>query len=72
MRTEKSTSNRRRAGATLVEYAILLALIATICVAAVTAVGTKVSSVYDKSNQKLILDGSGGGSGGNGNGNGKP
>jgi pilus assembly protein Flp/PilA len=37
---------RREEGATLAEYGLLLALIAGICVVAVTALGTSISSVF--------------------------
>ena len=33
-------------GATAVEYAIMLALIIVVCMSAIAALGTKVSSVY--------------------------
>ena len=33
-------------GATMVEYALMLALIAIICIVAVTAVGTKASQTF--------------------------
>jgi len=33
-------------GATLAEYGLLLALIAVICVAAIAALGTKISSMF--------------------------
>jgi pilus assembly protein Flp/PilA len=33
-------------GASLAEYGLLLALIAVVCIAAVTVLGTKVSSVF--------------------------
>jgi pilus assembly protein Flp/PilA len=33
-------------GASLAEYGLLLALIALVCIAAVTVLGTKVSSVF--------------------------
>jgi pilus assembly protein Flp/PilA len=33
-------------GATLVEYGLLLALIAVVCIAAMTALGTSISSVF--------------------------
>jgi pilus assembly protein Flp/PilA len=37
---------RHEEGATLAEYGLLLALIAGICVVAVTALGTSISSVF--------------------------
>ena len=35
-------------GATMVEYALMVALIAVVCVAAVTAVGTQVDAVFNQ------------------------
>jgi pilus assembly protein Flp/PilA len=37
---------RKEDGATLVEYGLLLALIALICVAAMAVLGTKLSTVF--------------------------
>jgi pilus assembly protein Flp/PilA len=37
---------REEKGAALVEYGMLLALIAVICIVAVTALGTEVSTVF--------------------------
>ena len=34
-------------GATMVEYALMLALIAIVCIAAVTAVGTATENVFE-------------------------
>jgi pilus assembly protein Flp/PilA len=34
-------------GATMVEYAIMVALIAVVCIAVVTALGTQVFNVFD-------------------------
>ena len=33
-------------GATMVEYALMVALIAIVCILAVTAIGTKASSIF--------------------------
>ena len=33
-------------GATLAEYGLLLALIAVVCIAAITVLGTKISSMF--------------------------
>jgi len=41
-------------GASLVEYALLLALIAVVCVAAVTAMGGTVGSSFDSSGTSLF------------------
>jgi pilus assembly protein Flp/PilA len=37
---------RREEGATLAEYGLLLALIAVVCIAAVTLLGTQISSMF--------------------------
>jgi pilus assembly protein Flp/PilA len=40
-------------GATMVEYALMLALIAIICIAAVTVVGQRASGVFQQSADNL-------------------
>lgn len=40
-------------GAALVEYALLVTLIALVCVAAITAAGTQISSTFDTIVTKL-------------------
>ena len=40
-------------GAALVEYALLLALIAVVCIVALTTLGDKASSKFDSIGQKL-------------------
>ena len=40
-------------GATMVEYALMLALIAIVCIGAVTAIGTKASSTFTNAASKL-------------------
>jgi pilus assembly protein Flp/PilA len=40
-------------GATMVEYALMLALIAIVCIVAVTAVGDNANTVFDTSATKL-------------------
>ena len=45
----QSLRNRFRpadSGATLVEYALLVALIAVVCIAAITLLGTQISSMF--------------------------
>jgi pilus assembly protein Flp/PilA len=37
---------RKEEGATLAEYGLLLALIAVVCIAAITALGTKISTMF--------------------------
>jgi pilus assembly protein Flp/PilA len=41
-------------GASLVEYALLLALIAVVCLVAVTTMGTKLESNYDESQTSIF------------------
>lgn len=42
----RSRLARKEDGATLAEYGLLLVLIAVVCVAMITILGTKVSSMY--------------------------
>jgi pilus assembly protein Flp/PilA len=37
---------RNEEGATMVEYGLMIALIAAVCIVAVTAIGTKLSTVF--------------------------
>jgi pilus assembly protein Flp/PilA len=37
---------RKEEGATLAEYGLLLALIAVVCIAAITVLGTKISTMF--------------------------
>ena len=37
---------RKEEGATLAEYGLLLALIAVVCITAITALGTKISTMF--------------------------
>jgi Flp pilus assembly pilin Flp len=53
---ERATGDR---GASLVEYALLLGLIALVCVVAVAFLGTSLGGSYDKSGQSLISAGFG-------------
>jgi pilus assembly protein Flp/PilA len=41
---------RDDSGATMVEYGIMIALIAAVCILVVTAVGTNVSSAFNSAN----------------------
>jgi pilus assembly protein Flp/PilA len=52
--TARFTKTER--GASLVEYALLLALIAVVCVAAVTAMGTGLRDNYDESRTHIFGD----------------
>jgi pilus assembly protein Flp/PilA len=38
--------SRQDEGATMVEYALLLVLVALVCLAAITVLGTKISSMF--------------------------
>ena len=49
-----SSRDRRERGASLVEYALLLALIAVVCIVAVSAFGTSVSDSYDETNTSMF------------------
>jgi pilus assembly protein Flp/PilA len=44
----KNLVRRNEEGATMVEYGLMLALIAIVCVGAVTAVGTKVEGIFNQ------------------------
>ena len=44
---------RNERGAALVEYALLLALIALVCIVALTTLGEKTNSRYDSITQRL-------------------
>lgn len=43
---KRKTDNKRQKGASLVEYALLVALIAVVCIAAITLVGTAASQKF--------------------------
>ncbi len=53
MREWIRSRTRSELGASLVEYALLLAFIAIVCVAAVTTLGGKVSSSFTSTNSTL-------------------
>jgi pilus assembly protein Flp/PilA len=44
LRLLRTFTTRKEEGATLAEYSLLLALIALVCIAAITVLGTKISS----------------------------
>ena len=46
--------NRDERGASLVEYALLVALIAVVCVAAVTAMGINLNDNYNESTTSIF------------------
>lgn len=49
-----STRTRDDRGASLVEYALLLALIAVVCLAALTALGVSLGENYDESQTSIF------------------
>lgn len=51
--TSKGWLRGKEEGASLVEYALLVALIALVCIAAVTTLGTKISDVFTSITTKL-------------------
>jgi pilus assembly protein Flp/PilA len=51
--TNQGTDGAER-GASLVEYALLLALIAAVCIVAVTALGSHLSSSYSTTGTSLF------------------
>jgi len=46
VKTERNLSLRKQNGATLIEYGLIVALIALVCIAAVTLLGTNVSALF--------------------------
>jgi pilus assembly protein Flp/PilA len=44
---------RDEEGATLAEYGLLLALIAVVCLAAITVLGTKISSMFSDTSNSI-------------------
>ena len=45
-------------GPTAVEYAIMLALIVLVCLAAITTVGQSANAIFDDGNSRMFLSGS--------------
>ena len=43
-------------GATMVEYALMLALIAIVCITAVTYIGTQAEAIFDEAGDQLTVD----------------
>ena len=43
----KSFMGRKEEGATMIEYALMLSLIAVVCIAAVTLVGTNLKTMFE-------------------------
>ena len=46
---------RDEEGATMVEYGLMLALIAVVCIAAVTLIGTKADAIFDAIAAALVV-----------------
>lgn len=44
---------RREEGATLIEYAILVLMVAVLCLLAVKVTGSKISDAYRQANERL-------------------
>lgn len=53
VKIEEKKQNKKEKGASLVEYALLVALIAVICIAAVRAVGKSTSEKFSTINSGL-------------------
>jgi pilus assembly protein Flp/PilA len=47
MQRVKQFFSKKEEGATLAEYGLLLALIAVVCIAAITLLGTKISDMFN-------------------------
>ncbi|HKB06367.1 MAG TPA: Flp family type IVb pilin [Gemmataceae bacterium] len=45
--TARNLFTKKEEGASLVEYGLLVALIAVVCIAAVTALGTSIKAVFE-------------------------
>lgn len=50
-------SAKKQRGATMVEYAIMVSLIAIVCIAVVKALGTKTSTVFSVANSAMLTTG---------------
>ena len=51
--TAATNFTRDEEGATLAEYGLLLALIAVVCLAAITVLGTKISSMFSDTSNSI-------------------
>jgi pilus assembly protein Flp/PilA len=51
--TVKKFLTRKEEGASMVEYGLLVALIAVVCIAGVTVVGTKANAVFQSAANSL-------------------
>ena len=56
MRKTKRVAKSCRGGVALAEYALLVSLIAAVCVAAVTNFGSKVSSLFQDASGAIVSD----------------
>lgn len=63
MRTFKNVAKKmlfNEEGAALVEYAMLVGLIAIVCITAVTNLGTKIKEVFETIVTRLVIPAAGG------------
>mgnify|MGYP005846678861 CR=1 FL=1 len=56
---------RKEDGPTAVEYAVMLALIIVVCIAAITALGTNANATFSNVSSAIGSTSGGGGGGGN-------
>ena len=54
---DQNAADRRTRGATAVEYALIIALIAGVIVSAVGALGSKTEGFYDQTNTEMVDQG---------------
>jgi pilus assembly protein Flp/PilA len=52
--SEQQGRTKRERGASIVEYALLLALVAIVCIVAVTTVGSNLNDSYTDSNDSIF------------------
>ena len=53
---KSSSKKNEEKGATMLEYALLASLIAVVCIAAVTLLGTNASTAFSRSASVLVTD----------------
>jgi len=53
MNKTEAASNKKQKGASLVEYALLVALIAVVCIVAIRQVGTQASATFTDISSQL-------------------
>lgn len=52
----KRNKRKNQSGQTMAEYAIIIALIALVCIGAVTLLGDKIKAVFEKTSESLEVD----------------